>query len=101
MTERTDLFDSTYRNFSEQVLAAVRAETFGEDFGQNSWTTADEYERFLAWLRLGRGQRVLEVASGSGGPACFLAERTGCRVTGIDANEHGIATAAGLARARG
>src|SRR5256885_8331260 len=44
------LFDSTYRNFSVDVLAAVRREAFGEDFGQTSWTTAAEYERFAEWL---------------------------------------------------
>jgi SAM-dependent methyltransferase len=40
---------------------------------------------------------VLEVASGSGGPACYWAAKAGCRVTGIDANESGIATATGRA----
>ena len=36
---------------------------------------------------------VLEVASGSGGPARYLARRAGCRVTGIDSSEEGIAAA--------
>ena len=31
MTERIDLFDSTYRHFTEQVLDAIRKETFGTD----------------------------------------------------------------------
>src|SRR5204862_3480521 len=34
-----------------------------------------------------------KVASGSGGPARYLADRVSCRVTGIDANEAGVATA--------
>ena len=94
MAERTDLFYNTYGNFDEQVLAAVRAETFGRDIGQNSWLTADEYERFVSWLELTPGSHVLEVASGSGGPALHLAGQTGCRVTGIDANESGVSAAA-------
>jgi SAM-dependent methyltransferase len=93
MTERTDLFDSTYAHFTHDVLAAVRKETFGEDIGQNSWTTVDEYERFITWLGVARNHHVLEVASGSGGPALFLARAARCRVTGIDSNEAGVATA--------
>ncbi len=93
MTRRTDLFDSTYSHFSDSVLAQVRAETFDRDIGQNSWLTADEFERFVARLELAPAQHVLEVASGAGGPACELARRSRCQVTGIDSNEHGIATA--------
>lgn len=93
MAERVDLFDNTYSNFTERVLAAIREETFGKDIGQNSWLTADEYDRLIAWLRLEPNQHVLEVASGSGGPSCYLARQTGCYVTGIDANESGVETA--------
>jgi SAM-dependent methyltransferase len=96
-TQRVDLFDSTYSHFTEQVLDAVRKETFGEDIGQNSWLTRDEYDRFISWLDIGTGHRVLEVASGSGGPAGYLARQSGCHVTGIDSNEFGIATATGAA----
>jgi len=93
MSQRVDLFYNTYSNFTEQVLAAIREETFGRDIGQNSWLTADEYDRFISWLRLEPGQHVLEVASGSGGPARYVAEQTKCYVTGIDANENGVETA--------
>ena len=93
MTGRVDRFYDVYGRFGEQVLQAVRRETFGRDIGQNSWLTADEYDRLLPWLGLEPGQHVLEVASGSGGPARYLAEKTGCRVTGIDANESGVAAA--------
>src|SRR5215208_4051578 len=93
MAERTDLFYSTYGHFDERVLAAVRAETFGRDIGQNSWLTAEEYERFVSWLDLTPASHVLEVASGSGGPALHLAAQAGCRVTGVDANESGVAAA--------
>ncbi len=93
MTKRIDLFDSTYSHFTEQVLEAIRKDTFGQDIGQNSWLTADEYDRFISWLRLASGHHVLEVASGSGGPALYLAHQASCYVIGVDANESGVATA--------
>ncbi len=93
MSKHIDLFNSTYSHFYEQVLAAVRKETFGEDIGQNSWTTADEYDRFISLLNISQSHHILEVACGSGGPAIYLSQKTGCRVTGIDANEKGIAAA--------
>ena len=93
-TSRVDFFDKPYANFAEQVLVTIREETFGEDIGQNSWVTAQEYEEFMRFLKLGRGDHALVVASGSGGPAVHLARRTGCWVTGIDANPNGVAVAA-------
>ena len=82
-----------YSHFTKQVLETIRKETFGQDIGQNSWTTVEEYDRFISWLDLRPEHHVLEVASGSGGPARYLANSVSCRVTGIDANEAGVATA--------
>lgn len=93
MSKRVDLYHSTYSNFSDQVMAAVRHETYGEDIGQNSWITAEDYDTFYGWLGLMPGEHMLEVASGSGGPALYLARKHGCRITGIDINESGVATA--------
>jgi SAM-dependent methyltransferase len=101
LTGRTDLFYSTYGHFNDGVLDAVRKETFGEDIGQNSWVTADEYARFVSWLDLKPDHHAIEVASGSGGPALYLGRTTGCRVTGVDANETGVATANGMAERSG
>jgi cyclopropane fatty-acyl-phospholipid synthase-like methyltransferase len=93
MSNTVDLYNSTYGNFKEQVLAAVRQETYGEDIGQNSWITTDEYDTFYRWLNLSEGNHVLEIASGSGGPAIYLARKFMCQITGLDINEEGIKTA--------
>lgn len=90
---QVDLYNSTYGNFREQVLAAIRQETYGEDIGQNSWITRDEYDMFFSWLNLSSGDHLLEIASGSGGPALYLAKKFQCRITGLDINEEGIKTA--------
>ena len=101
MAERVDLFYNTYTHFGDRVLSEVRRETFGEDIGQNSWLTVDELDRFVSWLRLRTDDHLLEVASGSGGPALCVARKTGCRVTGVDSNANGVATATEMAATSG
>ena len=93
MAKPVDLYDSTYGNFQKQVLTEIRRETYGEDIGQNSWITTDEYDMFYRWLNLSVGAHILEIASGSGGPALYLAKKFKCRITGLDINEEGIKTA--------
>ena len=90
-----------HRWFADDLYASLRGEAFGEDIGQNSWLTADEQRIFCEWLALGPSSELLEVASGSGGPALFTAETTGCRVTGVDIHEAGVAVASDAACERG
>ena len=99
MVKPVDLYSSAYRNFEERVLTEVRQEIYGNDIGQNSWITADEYDQFYSWLNLAPRAHVLEVASGSGGPSLYLAHKFGCQITGIDINQHGIETANKAAKA--
>lgn len=101
MTERDRLLYNAYSHFTDEVSSQIRKATFGVDIGQNSWLTADEYDRFIAWLGLTPEHHVLEIASGSGGPALYLARKAGCRLTGLDSNEHGVATASALAARAG
>jgi SAM-dependent methyltransferase len=96
-----DLYDNVYGDFASSAEAAVRRETYGEDLGQSSWLTASEWLGFADQLGVGAGSEVLEVGSGSGGPAVFLAAARHCRVTGVDINEHGVRNAIALAHARG
>jgi SAM-dependent methyltransferase len=95
-----DLYNGYYDQFSTDVLGAVRKETYGEDLGQSSWMTADELRHFISLLDLKKSDSFLEVASGSGGSALFIAENIGCQVIGIDINEFGIKNANELARKR-
>lgn len=94
-------YNLNYGNFQADVYAAVRHEAFGEDIGQNSWHTADEQDRFLSWLELSPGQRLLDVACGAGGPALRIAAASGCSVAGVDIHAQAIETARTLAKERG
>ena len=95
------IYASNYKNFQSDLYAEIRREAFGEDIGQNSWLTADEQDQFIRWLELHRGQTVLDVACGSGGPVLRIAAKSGCSIVGIDVEEDGIRAATSLATERG
>ena len=97
MPDPVDLYDNVYANFESRAEAAVRHSAFGEDIGQSSWMTAAEWLRFADLVQVHEHSHVLEVGSGSGGPAVYLAAARGCRVTAIDINEHGVRNAEHLA----
>ena len=96
-----NLYDNVYADFASEAELAVRREAYGEDLGQSSWLTAREWLDFADQLGIGPDTEVLEVGSGSGGPAVYLANARGCRVTGVDVNEHGVRNARSLADTRG
>jgi SAM-dependent methyltransferase len=96
-----NLYDNVYAAFASSAEIAVRREAYGEDLGQSSWLTAREWLEFADQLGVGAGSEILEVGSGSGGPAVYLAAARDCRVTGVDVNEHGVRNAIALAQARG
>ena len=101
MPERVDLYNNVYADFASRAEGEVRQRAFGEDIGQSSWMTAAEWLRFADQVQAGERSHVLEVGSGSGGPAVYLAGARGCRVTGVDLNEHGVRNAEQLAASRG
>ena len=86
----TGYYDTLYGTFAEDIQAAVRADAFGEEIGQNSWLTADEHRGFFELLGLNPSTNVLDVASGSGGPALFMARTTGCQVTGLELHQAAV-----------
>src|SRR5215813_3196348 len=101
MSQSVNLYGTAYGNFAAEVLGQVRRDTYGEEFGQSSWVTGQEYRRFFQLLELAAADHVLDVGCGSGGPALFLARERRCRVTGVDVNEAGIQAGLTLARQAG
>jgi SAM-dependent methyltransferase len=94
----------------ERITAGLRAA--GKDLGKlthEDLAPADEFHsagrsatRALAELaRIPRGSRVLDVGSGLGGPARYLAATFGCDVTGVDLTPEFCAVANELSRLSG
>ena len=69
--------------------------------GQECTLTADEIEGFARRAGIVAGTSVLDVGSGTGGPACYLARNLGCRVLGVDVSMVGHAQAETRARENG
>jgi ubiquinone/menaquinone biosynthesis C-methylase UbiE len=101
MKSKIELYSGIYKNYTENIYREIRKETYGEDIGQNSWITSDEYRQFFSRLKLSDDKNVLEIATGSGGPAVFMTKETGCLLTGIELNENGVNNARKLADENG
>lgn len=101
MTSKVKLYPGTYKNYSDEIYRAVRNETFGEDIGQNSWLTAGEFREFFSVLGITKSTKVLEVASGSGGPALFMVKETGCQLTGLEYDKNGVDNSLKMAETNG
>jgi len=72
-----------------------------EDIGQQSFITPRYIDGLIARLGLDVDSRVLDVGSGVGGPATYIAEVTGCRVAGVEINRVGVETAQALSHQSG
>src|SRR5262245_14540396 len=66
--------------------------------GQECVLTPEEMLDFARRVGITAGTVVLDIGSGTGGPACYLAQQLGCRILGVDISEVGHTQA--LARAR-
>jgi SAM-dependent methyltransferase len=101
MAEKVDLYDSAYANYGVDAYRQVRIETYGADFGQTSWVTAEESREIPELLGMSADSYVLELGCGSGGYALHLAKDVGCGIAGTDINASGVRNANDLAQANG
>ena len=100
-TQSSDPYDRLYASKRQSLHDNIRREVFVDYFGQTSWVSTADYDRFYRWLDLIRDSCVLDVACGSGAPALRLARSVGCAVVGVDRNARAIADALALAREQG
>jgi ubiquinone/menaquinone biosynthesis C-methylase UbiE len=77
----------------EQIVAALKArgldlaavtEEHLKEHDQDHYGGTDAVDRLMAAAGIRAGQQVLDVCSGMGGPARYIAWRSGAKVTGLD-----------------
>jgi SAM-dependent methyltransferase len=101
MPDKVDLYNTSYGHNAEQTYREIRLETYGEDFGQTSFATIEEFAALPGLLELTPHSMALEIGCGAGGCALQFAREFGCRVIGADVNAEGIRAANESARAAG
>jgi cyclopropane fatty-acyl-phospholipid synthase-like methyltransferase len=94
-------YESRYAPASQQLQDVMFRAVYDDYFGQSSWITTADYDRFIDWLDVAPDAHVLDVACGRGGFAIRLARLAGCSVVGIDNNALALAQGAMTAREQG
>jgi len=77
-------FAADYKCSALPAVKALERDVLGCNYGGTSWTTRQQVDSVFSHLELKSGSRLLEVGSGSGWPALFLSQQTGCRATLLD-----------------
>ncbi len=80
----------------------IRKSIFGDqDIGQQSFITPRYLDELIHETGIGAETYALDIGSGVGGPAVYMANKTRCRLTGIDVSDVGVETANKLAGGAG
>ncbi len=72
-----------------------------DDIGQQSFITPRYLDELILRLGIDEKSYMLDVGSGAGGPAIYIASKTGCRVSGIEINDVGVEVSKKLAKNSG
>ncbi|MFI5323383.1 MAG: class I SAM-dependent methyltransferase [Thermodesulfobacteriota bacterium] len=81
----------------------LRKSIWGEDddIGQQSFITPVYLDELIRRLKINERSYVLDVGSGVGGPAIYIASKTGGRIAGIDISQVGVDMSRKLAKRSG
>lgn len=104
-TSWTEVFTSVFEAPASAVQARIWAETYGEDYPAEldpySFTTWSELRRIADALRLARGDLLIDIGCGRGGPGLWVASVTGASLLGVDISPTALEAARGRAVALG
>ena len=68
----------------DKVDAATLSEDILQNYDQDHFGGIEANDALIELAGIDQTHRVLDVCSGMGGPARYMADKTGCRVTGLD-----------------
>jgi len=85
-----DRFQRRYVLAKSDTMRELERYVCGCDYGATSWTTQDEADQMAQALDLGPGKRLLDIGSGAGWPALYLAKQSGCDVVLTDVPLQGL-----------
>ena len=93
-----DHFSERYAVPTTLTLGDIERRVLGEAWGVNGYTTVAQAAALGRALDLRPGRRLLDVGTGRGYPAMYLAATTGCSAIGTDLPHEPLAAATRKAR---
>jgi SAM-dependent methyltransferase len=91
------VFEETYAGPPSRVAERVWRRVYGEEYPSGldpfSTVTLSELRRFASELQVGKGQTVVDIGCGRGGPGLWIAAATGASLVGIDISSHALEAA--------
>ena len=87
-------FSERYAVPSSLTLGDIERRVLGEAWGVNGYTTVAQADALATAVQLSAGDRLLDVGTGRGYPALYLAAKFGCSVVGTDLPHEPLAAAA-------
>ncbi len=87
-------FSERYALPSSLTLRDIERRVLGEAWGVNGYTTVAQADALGKALQLSENDRLLDVGTGRGYPALYLASKIGCSVVGTDLPHGALASAA-------
>ena len=96
MSKRRDCEERFRKRYSAPVVEAallVEREVIGANVGANGYTTVEQADMLAQRLELRAGATLLDIGSGRGWPALYLAAKTGCRPVLADLPQAAVAAA--------
>ena len=90
-------FEQSFTGPASAVRARIWRQVYGPEYPSwadpFSYVSVTELRRFAQELQPARGQRLVDVGCGRGGPGLWVAAVTGARLIGIDVDEPALAAA--------
>ena len=86
----TDRFDTSYARLGTAVMRQITQRVFCCNYPGNSWTTREEADDLVRMLGLVPETTLLDLGSGAGWPALYLASVSGCKAVLVDLPESGL-----------
>lgn len=90
-------FEQTFTGPASAVRARIWQQVYGPEYPSRadpfSYVSLTELRRLASELQPARGQRLVDIGCGRGGPGLWVAAMTGARLIGVDVDESALAAA--------
>lgn len=88
------LFEQMFRKSKSESLRNIFREAFGSEYSEianpDGFVTNTDLQNFAEHLKVGPGDRFIDLGCGRGGPGLLIARKTGANYLGIDLSQNAI-----------